>query len=120
MTVPSRRIWPRIALVSACLLIGCAYLLGEYNGRAGRTTELVPSARAEESPPMIGPNGIVPDRYIYYPGTEVLAKNEGARVIILNGDPTEMDDVADILLRGSISELLPRLVTTDLGAHQAP
>ena len=24
----------------------------------------------------IGPNTVIPDRYIYYPGTEVLAKNE--------------------------------------------
>jgi NAD-dependent deacetylase len=48
-----------------------------------------------------------------------LAKNEGARVIIINGGPTEMDAVADILLRGSISELLPLLVSADPGADQA-
>ena len=48
-----------------------------------------------------------------------LAKAEGARVIILNGDPTEMDDVADLILRGSISDLLPRLVA-DLGVLEAP
>jgi NAD-dependent deacetylase len=38
------------------------------------------------------------------------AKRHGAAVIILNGEPTEMDDVADVVLRGSISELLPRIV----------
>jgi NAD-dependent deacetylase len=48
-----------------------------------------------------------------------LAKNEGARVIIINGDPTEMDDVADLVIQGSISDLLPPLVA-NLGAHQAP
>ena len=39
-----------------------------------------------------------------------LARGEGARVVIVNGGPTEMDDIADAVLRGSISEILPRLV----------
>jgi hypothetical protein len=30
--------------------------------------------------------------------------------VILNAEPTEMDELADAVLRGSISELLPRLV----------
>jgi len=48
----------------------------------------------------VGPiNGVVP-----------LARSRGARVVILNGEPTEMDDLAHALLRGSISEVLPRLV----------
>jgi NAD-dependent deacetylase len=42
--------------------------------------------------------------------TVPVAKKSGARVIILNGEPTEMDDLADVLLRGSISEILPRIV----------
>lgn len=48
-----------------------------------------------------------------------LAKSEGARVIIINGCPTEMDDIADLVLRGSISDLLPALVA-DLGAYPSP
>ncbi|MCH7598888.1 MAG: hypothetical protein IH973_03955 [Myxococcales bacterium] len=48
-----------------------------------------------------------------------LAKSEGARVIIINGGPTEMDDIADLVLRGSISDLLPALVA-DLGAYPSP
>jgi NAD-dependent deacetylase len=43
-------------------------------------------------------------------GVVPAAKESGARVIILNLEPTEMDMLADIVLRGSISELLPRLV----------
>ena len=35
------------------------------------------------------------------------------RVIILNAEPTEMDNLADALLRGSISDVLPRLVALD-------
>jgi hypothetical protein len=30
--------------------------------------------------------------------------------VIVNGQPTEMDDLADAVLQGSISEILPRLL----------
>lgn len=42
-----------------------------------------------------------------------IAKEAGARVVIVNGEATEMDGIADALLRGSISEILPRLVPGD-------
>ena len=38
------------------------------------------------------------------------AKHAGARVIIVNAAPTEMDPIADVVLRGSISEELGRLI----------
>ncbi len=41
-----------------------------------------------------------------------LAKAHGAPVIIVNGGPTEMDDLADVRLEGSISDLLPALIDT--------
>jgi hypothetical protein len=31
-------------------------------------------------------------------------------LVILNADPTQMDDLADALLQGGISEILPRMV----------
>jgi NAD-dependent deacetylase len=43
-------------------------------------------------------------------GVVPIAKSAGARIVILNAQPTEMDDLADAVLRGSISEILPRLV----------
>jgi NAD-dependent deacetylase len=43
-------------------------------------------------------------------GVVPVAKESGARVIILNAEPTEMDSLADVVLRGPISALLPRLV----------
>jgi NAD-dependent deacetylase len=43
-------------------------------------------------------------------GVVPAAKESGARVVILNAEPTEMDPLADVVLRGSISETLPRLV----------
>ena len=47
-----------------------------------------------------------------YPAAAVvpIAKRCGARVVILNGEPTEMDAIADSVLRGSISEILPQIV----------
>ena len=40
----------------------------------------------------------------------------GAKVIVVNGSPTEMDLVADEVLRGQISEILPALVSPTLPA----
>jgi len=47
-----------------------------------------------------------------YPVANVvpMAHQAGARVVILNAEPTEMDSLAHALLRGSISEVLPDLV----------
>ena len=47
-----------------------------------------------------------------YPAANVvpIAKRNGAYVIILNAEPTEMDMLADVVLRGSISDLLPEIV----------
>ncbi|HTO09898.1 MAG TPA: Sir2 family NAD-dependent protein deacetylase [Myxococcota bacterium] len=39
-----------------------------------------------------------------------IAKRGGARVVILNAEPTEMDDLADAVVRGPIGALLPRLI----------
>ncbi len=39
-----------------------------------------------------------------------IAKTSGAKIIIVNGSPTEMDDLADVVVQGSISDVLPRIV----------
>ena len=38
------------------------------------------------------------------------AKASGARVVIVNAGPTEMDEIADAVLYGQIGDILPRLV----------
>ncbi|HMG40586.1 MAG TPA: Sir2 family NAD-dependent protein deacetylase [Acidimicrobiales bacterium] len=50
-----------------------------------------------------------------YPVAEVvpLAGANGARVVIVNGSATVMDPVADIVLRGPIGDILPRLVPSE-------
>ena len=47
-----------------------------------------------------------------YPIADVVpvAVSHGAEVVIVNGEPTAMDDLADVVVRGSISEVLPSLV----------
>ena len=47
-----------------------------------------------------------------FPAANVVprAKAAGARVVIVNGEPTKMDRYADAVLLGQISELLPSLV----------
>ena len=43
-------------------------------------------------------------------GLVPVAVRHGAVVVIVNGGPTEMDDLADVVVNGSISEVLPALV----------
>ncbi len=38
-----------------------------------------------------------------------IAKNSGAGVVIVNGSPTEMDELGDVVVRGSISDVLPQI-----------
>jgi len=38
------------------------------------------------------------------------ARQAGASVVIVNAEPTEMDDLADVVVRGSISEVLPTII----------
>jgi NAD-dependent deacetylase len=46
-----------------------------------------------------------------YPIAEAvpIAQRAGARIVIVNGEATALDDLADALLRGPISELLPAI-----------
>jgi NAD-dependent deacetylase len=44
-------------------------------------------------------------------GAVDIARSAGAKLVILNAQPTPYDDVADAVLRGSISEVLSKLVT---------
>ena len=46
-------------------------------------------------------------------GVVPVAKEAGARVVIVNAEPTAMDDIADTVLRGPIGQILPRLVAAD-------
>jgi NAD-dependent deacetylase len=42
-------------------------------------------------------------------GVVPVAKEAGARVVIINAEPTDMDGLADVVVRGAIGDVLPRL-----------
>jgi len=44
-------------------------------------------------------------------GAVQIAKHAGARLVIINAEPTPFDDLADAVFNDSISEVLPRLLT---------
>jgi NAD-dependent deacetylase len=43
-------------------------------------------------------------------GVVPVARECGARVIIVNAEATEMDALAHVILRGSISAILPQII----------
>jgi NAD-dependent deacetylase len=43
-------------------------------------------------------------------GAVDIARSAGAKIVIVNAEPTPFDDVADAVLRGSISEVLSKMV----------
>jgi NAD-dependent deacetylase len=46
-------------------------------------------------------------------GVVPTARDAGARVVIVNAQPTDMDELAHAVLRGSISEILPQIIGAD-------
>jgi ribonuclease Z len=61
------------------LAVIAAYIGGIYQGRTGSEISLTEKAQAAGGT-VTSPNTVAPDRYVYYPGTEKLAKDE-VRVI---------------------------------------
>jgi NAD-dependent deacetylase len=45
-------------------------------------------------------------------GAVDVARAAGAKVVIVNAQPTAYDEVADAVLQGSISEILPAILGT--------
>lgn len=48
-------------------------------------------------------------------GLVPLAKENGARVVIVNAEPTEMDGYADVVVRGDITEILHAVIGVEIG-----
>jgi NAD-dependent deacetylase len=49
-----------------------------------------------------------------------IARGAGATVVIVNAEPTAMDELADHALRGGIADILPALVATPGGGNTRP
>jgi len=43
-------------------------------------------------------------------GLVPVAKRHGAKIVIVNAEPTDMDELADETVRGNIGEMLPRII----------
>ena len=44
-------------------------------------------------------------------GFPLMAKRNGARLVIINRDPTEFDDIADLVVRDDIGSVLAPFIT---------
>ncbi len=53
-------------------------------------------------------------------GVVPVAKQSGADVVIVNGSPTEMDALADVVVQGSISAVLPEITGHDRATDHDP
>jgi ribonuclease Z len=82
---------PKLLTFGICLVAVAAmssvYIAGWINGRNGRETALVKEAEAAGGK-VTDPMGTAPDRYVYYPGTEPLAKDEIRVIAAGTGMPT--------------------------------
>jgi NAD-dependent deacetylase len=52
---------------------------------------------------------------VVYPaaGFPVLAKRNGAKLVIVNREPTDLDDVADLVIQGDIGRVFEGFIATD-------
>ncbi|OGA61604.1 MAG: NAD-dependent deacetylase [Betaproteobacteria bacterium RIFCSPLOWO2_12_FULL_65_14] len=50
-------------------------------------------------------------------GTVEVARAAGAKIVIVNGEPTPFDGIADAVFNDSISQVLPRLVGLEIGGR---
>jgi ribonuclease Z len=64
------------ALTALTVLVAGAYLYGNMEGLKGNSTMLLPEAEASSTAAGYSRTGVMPDRDVYYPGTEELAADE--------------------------------------------
>ena len=67
------------------------FLWGQYNGQTGNGIEIVKTAEAAGGK-VVNPTGTAPDRYVYYPGTEALKKDEIRLIACGTGLPAARRD----------------------------
>jgi NAD-dependent deacetylase len=94
----------------ACLR--CGGILKSATISFGQNLEPDDVARAEQAASSCDLFLAVGTSLTVYPaaGLVPLAKRNGARVVIVNAQPTPYDDIADAVLRGPISTILPAIV----------
>jgi NAD-dependent deacetylase len=90
----------------------CGGILKSATISFGQSLIVADLRRAEEAAARCDLLLCVGSTLAIYPaaGLVPIAARAGAVVVIVNGGPTEMDGVADVVVNGSISEILPALV----------
>ena len=78
----------------AAMVVTSAYVVGWLSGRAGHDLRLLPEVQAAGGK-VTDPRGTAPDRYVYYPGTEKLAKDEIRVIACGTGMPSARRGQAD-------------------------
>jgi NAD-dependent deacetylase len=55
---------------------------------------------------------VVGSSLVVYPAADVpvAAVRSGARLIVVNAEPTPLDEIADVVIRGRSGEVLPEIV----------
>jgi NAD-dependent deacetylase len=93
-----------------CLV--CGGILKSATISFGQSLVTVDLVRADEAARSCDLLLAVGSTLAVYPIADVVpvAVMQGARVVIVNGSPTAMDDLADMVITGSISAVLPALV----------
>jgi NAD-dependent deacetylase len=91
---------------------GCGGILKSATISFGQSLVQADLARAEQAAQRCDLMLAVGTKLSVWPiaGVVPAARDTGARVVIINAEPTEMDEMAHAVLRGSISALLPQVV----------
>jgi NAD-dependent deacetylase len=89
----------------------CGGILKSATISFGQNLDPVVLGQAEEAASACDLLLAVGSSLTVYPaaGLVPVARDAGARVVIVNAEPTPYDDLADAVLRGSISEILPAI-----------
>lgn len=90
----------------------CGGILKSATVSFGQALREVDLARADAAAGLCDLMLAVGTTLSVYPiaGVVPRARSSGARVVVVNDSPTDMDHVVDLVLRGRIGEILPRLV----------
>lgn len=94
----------------------CGGILKSATISFGQSLVMEDLARAEQAARQCDLMLAVGTTLAVYPIADVVpvAKRSGASVIIVNGEPTAMDGLADVVVRASIGEVLPAIVGLDI------
>jgi NAD-dependent deacetylase len=91
--------------------VHCGGILKSATISFGQTLEPSTLARAEQAAAEADVLIAAGSTLSVYPvaAMPAIAAQRGARIVVVNAEPTEQDDLADVLLRGRTDELLPAL-----------